>query len=90
MTIDAERSLIGALLLDPQAVKVCGTLRPDMFLDRLLGRMYQEFLRAYDLGYAANLVTLSEHLSDIPQGDPPGSTRRPLFGHTKPGQQLVS
>ena len=69
MTIDAERSLIGALLLDPQAVKVCGTLRPDMFLDRLLGRMYQEFLRAYDLGYAANLVTLSEHLSDIPQGD---------------------
>lgn len=68
MTFDSEKSLIGALLIDPKAVKDCGNLRPDMFCDRLLGRVYQEFLRAYDFGYPANLVTLRENLSDVPQG----------------------
>lgn len=67
MTFDAEKSLIGALLIDPKAVKDCGNLRPDMFCNRLLGQVYQEFLRAYDFGYPANLVTLRENLSDVPQ-----------------------
>ena len=70
MILNPEQALIGALLIDPSAVKKCGSLKPDMFTDALLGRIYLEHIRACDFGYPANLVTLAENL--------PGVSRREL------------
>lgn len=67
MMLNPEKALIGALMIEPQAVKVCAELRPDMFADAFLGRVYLEYLRAYDFGYPANLVTIAEHMADMPQ-----------------------
>lgn len=67
MIINAECALIGALMIDPQAVRECLCLRPEMFADAFLGRVYLEYLRAYDFGYPANLVTIAEHMPDFPQ-----------------------
>lgn len=58
MIVNAEQALIGALMMEPRVIKDCGSIRPDMFVDALLGRIYLEFLRAHDFGYQANLVTL--------------------------------
>ena len=33
MTLNAEQALIGALVINPVAVKDCGDLRPEMFTD---------------------------------------------------------
>lgn len=65
MIVDPERALIGALMIDPLAVKECTSLRPEMFADSLLGRVYLEYVRAYDFGYPANLVTIGERIPDI-------------------------
>lgn len=74
MILDSEKALIGALMIDPQAVKECGSLLPEMFTDSLLGRVYLQYLRvylqylrAYDFGYPANLVTLAENMPDVPR-----------------------
>lgn len=67
MILEPERALIGALMMEPQAVKDCARLRPDMFADNILGRVYLEYVRAYDFGYPANLVTIAEKFSDLPQ-----------------------
>ena len=57
MTLNAEQALIGALMINPAAVKDCGDLRADMFTDELNGRLYLEYVRAYEFGYTANPVT---------------------------------
>lgn len=50
-TYDIEESIIGALMLDSQLVgRVCETLKPEMFMSAPLGRIYLEYLRAYDQG----------------------------------------
>lgn len=50
-TYDIEERIIGALLLDSSAVgKICDTLEPEMFTSSVLGRIYLEYLRAYDKG----------------------------------------
>lgn len=67
MILNPEQALIGALMMDPQTVRYCGALQPDMFTDALLGRVYLEYVRAYDFGYPANLVTMAENMSDIPK-----------------------
>lgn len=67
MIVNPEKSFIGALMLNPQVVRECGFLLPEMFTDALLGRVYLEYARAYDFGYPANLVTLAENMPDIPQ-----------------------
>lgn len=69
MIVNAEKALIGALMMNPKEIKSCGSLRADMFLDAFLGRVYMEFLRAYDFGYSINLVTLASKLADIPQAE---------------------
>ena len=51
MITDAEKALIGALMMDPHEVKNCAGLRPDMFNDSFLGRVYLEYLRASDFSY---------------------------------------
>lgn len=69
MTFNAERALIGALMINPAAVKDCGDLRADMFTDELNGRLYLEYVRAYEFGYLANPVTFASNLPDIPKGE---------------------
>lgn len=69
MTLNAEQALIGALVINPVAVKDCGDLRPEMFTDELNGRLYLEFVRAYEFGYTANPVTFANNLPDIPKGE---------------------
>lgn len=67
MTLNAEQALIGALMMNPAAVKDCGDLRADMFTDELNGRLYLEFVRAHDWGQVANPVTFANNLPDIPK-----------------------
>lgn len=69
MIVNAEQALIGALMMEPRAIKDCGSIRPDMFVDALLGRIYLEFLRAHDFGYQANLVTLAANIADVSQAE---------------------
>lgn len=69
MTLNAEQALIGALMINPAAVKDCGDLRPEMFTDDLNGRLYLEFVRAYEFGYTANPVTFANNLPDIPKDE---------------------
>lgn len=69
MIVNAEQALIGALMMEPRAIKDCGSIRPDMFVDALLGRLYLEFLRAHDFGYQANLVTLAANIADVSQSE---------------------
>lgn len=69
MIVNAEQALIGALMMEPRAIKDCGSIRPDMFVDALLGRIYLEFLRAHDFGYQANLVTLAANIADVSQSE---------------------
>ena len=69
MITDAEKALIGALMMDPHEVKKCEGLRPDMFNDALLGRVYLEYLRASDFGYSVDLVTIAANIPEIPQGE---------------------
>ena len=33
MIVNAEQALIGALMMEPRAIKDCGSIRPDMFVD---------------------------------------------------------
>ena len=67
MILNPEKALIGALMINPQVVRECGSLLPEMFIDDLLGRVYLEYVRANDFGYPANLVTLAENLPDVPR-----------------------
>lgn len=67
MTTNPEKALIGALMIDSQVVRECGSLLPEMFTDDLLGRVYLEYVRARDFGYPANLITLAENMPDIPR-----------------------
>lgn len=67
MVLNPEKALIGALIMNLQAVKDCGLLLPEMFTNALLGRIFLEYVRVYDFGYPANLVTLAENLSDVPR-----------------------
>lgn len=69
MIVNAEQALIGALMMEPRVIKDCGSIRPDMFVDALLGRIYLEFLRAHDFGYQANLVTLAANIDDVSQSE---------------------
>lgn len=69
MTLNAEQALIGALMINPAAVKDCGNLRADMFTDELNGRLYLEFVRAFEFGYTANAVTFGSNLPDVPKGE---------------------
>lgn len=69
MIVNAEKALIGALMMDSKQVKACEDLRPEMFNDAFLGRVYLEYLRAYDSGYSLNLVTLASKLADIPKSE---------------------
>ena len=59
----AEMAVIGALLLDGEAVENCGELRADQFSDQMLGRIFQEFRRGYDTGRKVTVVSLGQDIS---------------------------
>jgi replicative DNA helicase len=63
-SLEAEKTVLGALLLDPEAItKVAGSLRPDDFYDPLYKRVYEACLQIYEARAPVDLVTVSEALA---------------------------
>jgi replicative DNA helicase len=64
-SLDAERALLGALLLDPSAInEVVGlSLTPDDFYRQAHGRVYRAILSLYEKGDRPDLITLVEELT---------------------------
>jgi replicative DNA helicase len=63
-SLDAEKTVLGALLIDPEAIsKVAATLRPDDFYDPLYKRVYEACLQVYENRVPVDLVTVSEALA---------------------------
>lgn len=61
-TYEVEESIIGALLIDSSLVgKVCDTLQPEMFTSSVLGRIYLEYLRAYDIGKRPTFAEIQQN-----------------------------
>ena len=82
--IDAEESVLGALLLDRDAIlKVAAFLRPEDFHREKNGRVYQAILYLYDRREPTDLLTLSA-LSTAPAC--PGQHDHPLTSW--PGTQV--
>ena len=66
MNLLAEQNVIGSLLLNPESIGKVQGLEPEMFGSELYGRMYIEFLRGYENGYAVNAVVLAAKITDFP------------------------
>lgn len=66
MNLLAEQNVIGSLLLDPESIGKVQGLEPEMFSSELYGRMYLEFLRGFENGYAVNAVVLASKVTDFP------------------------
>lgn len=67
--IQAERMVIGALLMDASALsKVRHMLSPEMFTDAELGRYYAEFLRGADEGREVNHTILMQRFGVTDNG----------------------
>src|SRR5262249_48343797 len=64
-SLEAERAVLGALLLDPSAINdVVGLpLAPDDFYRDHHARVYRAILALYERGERADLITLVEELS---------------------------
>lgn len=60
---EAEKAVIGALLLDGKAIERCGLLRAEQFDDEILGGIYREFQRGYDIGAPVTPASLAQELS---------------------------
>ena len=61
--VDAERALIGGLLLDPERVpEVAEALRPEDFFDKRLGQVFEGMLRLSEQGMPLDFVSLGEAL----------------------------
>jgi len=62
--LDAEKSLLGALLLDKDiVVRVADTVRPEDFYDERNGLIYLAILELYEDHQPVDLVTVTEKLS---------------------------
>ncbi len=62
---DAEKTVIGALLLDPEAIiKVSDFLRPEDFYDGTLRLIYQAIMDLYQAHEPIDFVTVSAKLQD--------------------------
>lgn len=63
--IDAEQSVLGALLLDKNALyRVADLLSPDKFYSTKHGLIYQAVLDMADSGTPVDMVTMTEHLRE--------------------------
>jgi replicative DNA helicase len=62
---DAERTVLGALLLDPEAIiKVSDLLRPDDFYDPTHRLIYQAVFELYQSHEVIDFVTVSARLAN--------------------------
>ena len=65
MSYLAERSVIGALLINSESMnEVYGMLEPDMFTNELLGKIFHEYQRAYDQGYNLTLAMIDQKIKN--------------------------
>jgi len=65
MSLMAEQSIIGALLMDINTVQgIYDDLKPEMFETDLLSRAYFEIIKAYDMGEPVSLVNLCQWLGE--------------------------
>lgn len=65
LKIDPEEGVISALMIEPLAIeKICNLLSPEMFTSEVLGRIYLEYLRAYDRNTELTLAELQVKLGD--------------------------
>jgi replicative DNA helicase len=63
-SLEAEKTVLGALLLDPEAItKIAGSLRPEDFYDPLYKRVYEACLQVYEQRAPVDLVTVSDVLA---------------------------
>lgn len=61
--LDAEQSVLGAMLIDKEAVvKAVENLRPDDFYRDANGHIFAAILNLFDRGEAVDLITLTEEL----------------------------
>lgn len=65
MIVNAEQALIGALMMEPRAIKDCGVIRPDMFCWCAVRAAISGILRAHDFGYQANLCNPCANIADV-------------------------
>ncbi len=64
--LDAEVSLLGALLMDGEAFhKVVDLLRPEDFYKKSHQRIYQACIRLYERGEPADVITLTHELNTM-------------------------
>ena len=63
-SLDAEKTVLGALLLDPEAItKIAATLRPADFYDPVYRRVYEACMQVYESRSPVDLVTVTEELA---------------------------
>jgi replicative DNA helicase len=64
-SLDAEKTVLGALLLDPEAItKIAASLQPDDFYDPIYRRVYEACVKVYENRAPVDFVTVSEELSN--------------------------
>lgn len=65
MSLEAEKRLIGALLMNFDTIdRVYGILEADMFRNEIYGKAYHEFQRSYDRGEQLNYPVLMARLKE--------------------------
>lgn len=63
MSYLAEKEVIGSLLMNQDCMsKIYKILEPDMFTNEILGKVYHEYQKAYDRGYALTMPMLEQKL----------------------------
>jgi replicative DNA helicase len=63
MSYIAEKQIIGSLLMDKECMsEIYSILEPDMFTSELLGKIYHEYQRAYDMSYDLTLPMIEQKL----------------------------
>ena len=64
--IESEQALLGAALVNPQAAKLCGWLRPEDFGEPVHGRIWAAIMTAIASGQRADAVTLKRMFDTDP------------------------
>ena len=63
MSYIAEKQIIGSLLMDKECMsEIYSLLEADMFTSELLGKIYHEYQRAYDMSYDLTLPMIEQKL----------------------------
>jgi replicative DNA helicase len=74
-SIEAEESIIGSLLLDPNAIiRIAEALEPEAFYIKAHGQIYKTALKLHSKGERVDLWSITQHLSDHKQLDAIGGT----------------